>query len=89
MAIDRAGRIIEVPNTICIVPQNWLTQYVQSWQSQQQGNLPGVDPIADPNTAIHDGKNLMIDVFASFAGCSHGVTPSFATQDDYSATDAF
>jgi hypothetical protein len=89
MALDRAGRIIEVPRTVCIVLQSWLTQYVQSWQTQQAGNAPGTTPIADPNTAIHDGKNLMIDVFASFTGCTRGVTPSFASQDDYDATDAF
>src|ERR1700683_160466 len=27
MAIDRVGRIIEVPRTVCIVLQNWLQQY--------------------------------------------------------------
>jgi hypothetical protein len=89
IAIDRVGRIIEVPDTVCIVPQNWLTQYVTEWQNQVSGNSPGSAPIADPNTAIHDGKNLMVDVFVSFVGCSRGVTPSFATQDDYDATDAF
>ena len=31
----------------------------------------------------------MVDVFATFVPCTQGVTPSFATQDDYSATDAF
>ncbi len=31
----------------------------------------------------------MIDVFATFVPCTRGVTPCFATQDDYSATDAF
>ena len=31
----------------------------------------------------------MIDVFATFVGCTRGVTPCFATQDDYDATDAF
>lgn len=89
MAIDRVGRIIEAPRTVCIVLHNWLTQYVQAWQSQQRGESPGTPAIADPNTAIHDGAHLMIDVFASFAGCTRGVTPCFAAQDDYDATDAF
>jgi hypothetical protein len=89
MAIDRVGRIIEVPRTVCIVLQNWLTQYVDAWQSQQSGNAPGTSPIADPNTAIHDGKNLTVDVFATFVPCTRGVTPCFAAQDDYDATDAF
>jgi hypothetical protein len=89
MAIDRVGRIIEVPRTVCIVLQNWLTQYVSAWQSQQSGNAPGAPSIADPNTAIHDGKNLTVDVFATFVPCTRGVTPCFASQDDYDATDAF
>jgi len=89
MAVDRAGRIIEVPRMVCIGLQNWLTQYMASWQAQQAGNLPGVAPIADPNTAIHDGKNLTIDVFASFAGCNQGLTPAFGLPDNYDATDAF
>jgi hypothetical protein len=89
MAIDRVGRIIEVPRPVCIVLQNWLTQYVTAWQSQQSGNSPGTPSIADPNTAIHDGKNLTVDVFATFVPCTQGVTPCFAAQDDYDATDAF
>lgn len=89
VAIDRVGRIIEVPRMVCIVLDNWLTQYVTSWQAQQAGQAPGTPPIADPNTAIHDTKNLMVDVFATFAGCTRGVTPCFASQDDYDATDAF
>lgn len=89
MAVDRAGRIIEVPRTVCIVLQNWLNQYVQAWQAQQKGNSPGTASIADPNTAIHDGAHLMVDVFLTFVACTSGVTPTFATQDDYDATDAF
>lgn len=89
MAIDRIGRIIDVPNTVCIVANNWLTQYVQSWQAQQTKPQPGQTAIADPNTAIHDGSHLMVDVFATFVACTRGVTPCFASEDDYDATDAF
>jgi hypothetical protein len=89
MAVDRVGRIIEVPRTVCIVLQNWLAQYVQAWQSQKSGTTPGTPILADPNTAIHDGKNLMVDVFATFVPCTRGLTPCFAAQDDYDATDAF
>lgn len=31
----------------------------------------------------------MCDVFASFTPCTRGLTPCFASQDDYDATDAF
>src|ERR1035441_2416506 len=35
MAVDRIGRIIEVPRMVCIVLNAWLNQYVQAWQNQQ------------------------------------------------------
>lgn len=89
MAIDRIGRIIDVPRVVCIVANNWLNQYVQAWQAQQKNAQPGEAAIADPNTAIHDGAHLTVDVFATFVACTRGVTPCFAAEDDYDATDAF
>lgn len=72
LAIDRVGRMIVVPNTVCIRMQNWLN-------GQSAANL---------NNSILQGK-LWMDVFATFAPCTRGVTPSFASQDDYDATDAY
>ncbi len=75
LAVDRVGRMIEVPRTVCIRIQAWL-----NGQS-----------VSDLNNALASagGSALFIDVFATFAGCTRGVTPCFATQDDYDATDAF
>ena len=89
MAIDRAGRIIEVPRKVCIVLHDWLNQDVKAWQDQQQHLAPGMRLVDDPNDAIHDGTNLTVDVFATFVPCTRGLTPCFAAQDDYDATDAF
>lgn len=72
IAIDRAGRILDVPVTVCIRPQVWIAGQTDS----------------DLIEATHSGA-LLVDVFATFASCSRGKTPSFATQDDYDATDAF
>jgi hypothetical protein len=72
MSIDRAGRIIQVPRTVCIRIQPWLSQQT----------------VSDLNSALHT-NNVLVDVFATFVGCTRGVTPCFATQDDYDATDAF
>jgi hypothetical protein len=72
LAIDRVGRMIEVPRTVCIRIQPWLTN----------------QSVSDLNSALHSG-NILVDVFATFAACTRGVTPCFATQDDYDATDAF
>jgi hypothetical protein len=72
MAVDRVGRMIEVPRTVCIRIQVWLANQT----------------VSDLNSALHSG-NILIDVFATFIPCTRGVTPCFATNDDYSATDAF
>jgi len=73
LAIDRVGRMIEVPSTVCIRMQPWLDNQSSS----------------DLNRAILHGTDIVVDVFVTFAACTRGVTPSFATQDDYDATDAF
>jgi hypothetical protein len=89
VAIDRVGRLIEVPRLVCIVLHNWLTQQVQAWQNQINHPIPGQAALPNPNTAIHDGAHLMVDIFATFAPCSRGLTPCLAAEDDYDATDAF
>ncbi|HTA55892.1 MAG TPA: hypothetical protein VK755_14205 [Candidatus Acidoferrales bacterium] len=80
VAIDRVGRIIEVPRPVCIGIAAWLA-------SQAAADLNG----ALKATSAASGAPLVIvvDVFATFVGCTRGVTPCFATQDDYDATDAF
>jgi hypothetical protein len=72
LAIDRVGRMIEVPRTVCIRIQPWLANQT----------------VSDLNSALHSG-NVLVDVFATFIPCTRGVTPCFATQDNYDATDAF
>jgi hypothetical protein len=89
VAIDRVGRIIEAPRLVCIVLHTWLTQQVQAWQTQLNSPTPGQAAVPNPNTAIHDGANLMCDVFATFVPCTRGLTPCLAAEDDYDATDAF
>jgi hypothetical protein len=74
LAVDRVGRMIEVPATVCIRIQPWLAN----------------QPLAYLNSFLTSGSgNILIDVFATFVPCTRGVTPCFASQDDYSATDAF
>jgi hypothetical protein len=73
MAIDRVGRMIESPSTVCIFLEPWLTGQAA----------------ADLNNAVDSHGNLIVDVFATFIPCTQGVTPCYASQDDYDATDAF
>jgi hypothetical protein len=89
LAIDRIGRIVDVPQTVCIVLNDWLTSQKDAWLDQLANPVPGATPVADLNDAIHDGAHLMVDVFATFVPCTRGLTPCFASMDDYDATDAF
>ncbi len=74
LAIDRVGRMIEVPRTVCIRIGPWLANQT----------------VSDLTSALAAGSgNILVDVFATFIPCTRGVTPCFATQDDYDATDAF
>ncbi len=88
LALDRVGRFIDVPRTVCILLNNWLAQQIASWQQQLANPQPGQPAIPDPNTAVHNGY-LVCDIFATFVPCTQGLTPCFASEDDYDATDAF
>ena len=88
LAIDRVGRLIDVPTTVCIILNNWLTQQFAAWQQQVTNPQAGQPALPDPNTAVHSGF-LVCDVFATFIPCTQGLTPCFASDDDYDATDAF
>jgi len=88
MAIDRVGRIIEVPRQVCIILSDWLNQQITAWQAQLTSPAAGQPAQPNPNNAVQ-GSNLVVDVFATFVPCTRGVTPCFASEDDYDATDAF
>jgi hypothetical protein len=70
--VDRAGRIIEIPNMVCIRLKNYLDQQSDT----------------DLSDAFKSNA-IIADVFVTFLACDRGKTPSFATMDDYDATDAF
>ena len=80
IAIDRVGRIIEVPRAVCIRVAPWLAN-----QTASDLNQALKQTTATPAAAFA----IVADVFATFVGCTRGVTPCFAAQDDYDATDAF
>ena len=73
LALDRLGRMIDTPYKVCIRLNPWL-------------KLKSDTELSD---AFKDGKGVVADVFVSFHACSRGKTPSYASQDDYDATDAF
>jgi hypothetical protein len=63
LAIDRLGRMVEVPRPACIRVQRWFDA------------LPG-DQLA---LAANGGNRVRADVYLRFAACPRGRTPAFAT----------
>src|SRR5436305_977211 len=62
MAIDRAGRVIEVPSAVCIR----IRKFIES------------QPDSDQALSFKDGKGSIADVFVRFTECQRGKTPAFA-----------
>ncbi len=74
LALDRLGRIIEVPRRACIRLNRW-------YESQQPD---------DVNAALHNDaryKGVVVDLFIRFISCERGKTPAFAT-GPFDALDA-
>ena len=74
LALDRLGRIIEVPRRACIRLNRW-------YESQRPD---------DVNAALHNDarhQGVVVDLFIRFVSCERGKTPAFAT-GPFDALDA-
>ena len=72
LAIDRVGRLVEVPSDVCLSLDRW-------YAGQTAGTL---------DAAMHESAGgVVADVFVRFAVCERGLTPSFAA-GPFDATDA-
>jgi hypothetical protein len=80
--IDRAGRLVEVFNPLCIRLETWLEGQSASDLKQAYKDVSSDPKAAAPKTFI------AADVFVGFLAEEQGKTPSFAS-GDYEATDAF
>jgi len=74
-AIDRLGRLIEVPRTACVNLVDWFTAQRQQARDDQ---AEGVEH-ALLQSFDSDQEHVLVDVFARFVVCERGRTPSFAT----------
>ncbi len=81
LAIDRLGRLIEVPRAICIRLGRW-------YDAQETGDLHQARHAAPiPGMADEALAGVVADVFIRFAACERGKTPAFAT-GPFDATNA-
>jgi hypothetical protein len=87
LAIDRAGRLIELPQKACLRLRRWY-EFIAA-QSPGSGDL---DPSRlraawRADTRVAPGGVVVADVFLAFHACNRGYTPAFAT-GPFDALDA-
>lgn len=94
IAIDRLGRIIEVPRRACIRLDRWYTAIASREESGDPTRKE--DTIDDLQDAFHESPiagvdaavdGVVADVFLRFVSCERGKTPAFAT-GPFDALDA-
>lgn len=83
VAIDRIGRLIELPRRACVNVATWLE--AQRQQILHPDAQDGESRILQSFTA--DERALAVDVFIRFATCERGRTPAFAA-GPFDAIDA-
>lgn len=83
IAIDRLGRLIEVPRQACVRIDRWL--------DHQRAMLANPDQFEGESLLLEaltpDELEVVVDVFLRFAVCPRGRTPAFAT-GPFDAIDA-
>jgi len=85
MALDRLGRIVEVPRLACLRLGRWLEAQPQSRRVRAFFG-PGEGPLPPAERPASEGY-LLADVFVRFQACERGFTPAFAT-GPFDALDA-
>jgi hypothetical protein len=97
LAIDRLGRLIEVPRPACLRLQSWFEAEAaaEGGDRLRQGAYTNLDRFLSaraiseagpPNPPI-PARGVVADVFLRFIACARGLTPSFAT-GPFEALDA-
>lgn len=82
LALDRAGRLIEVPRPACLRVRRWY-EFVE----HQLPDSDGLD-VDDLRTAFHGADGVVLaDIYLTFHPCDRGYTPAFAS-GPFDALDA-
>lgn len=98
LAIDRLGRMIEVPRPACLRLQVWLDaeaaadggDRIRQAAYTDLGRFLSARALAEVGTDGRPpipGRGIIADVFLRFIACAHGLTPSFAV-GPFEALDA-
>jgi hypothetical protein len=80
LALDRAGRLVEMPRPACLRLRRWY-EFIAAQPPQSN-----VSDVGDLRAALQDGA-VVADVFLAFHPCDRGYTPAFAS-GPFDALDA-
>ena len=87
LALDHAGRLIEVPRDACLRLRRWF-QFIAGRESgDQQIGLAHLRRAWRADAAVSAAGAVVADVFLSFHACPRGYTPAFAS-GPFDALDA-
>jgi hypothetical protein len=87
LALDRAGRLIEVPREACLRLRRWF-QFGAGQPPERDGlNLGDLRAAWRADVAAAAGGVVVADVFLAFHPCDRGYTPAFAS-GPFDALDA-
>jgi hypothetical protein len=86
LAVDHAGRVVEVPRNACLRLRRWFTFFAGQ---DPQGDLPDAGDLRAAWRASGGGPAgvIVADVFLAFHECPRGYTPAFAS-GPFDALDA-
>lgn len=91
VAVDRLGRLVELPRPACIRLARWFETQAASGSAVRLASYENPARFASPRSLADDGalpaRALVADVFLRFVACEQGLSPSFAS-GPYDALDA-
>jgi hypothetical protein len=87
IALDHAGRLVEVPGPACLRLRRWYTFISQQAPSSVDPDAGDLRAAWRADAAAATGGVVVADVFLAFHECERGYTPTFAT-GPFDALDA-
>jgi hypothetical protein len=87
LAVDHAGRLIEVPRKACLRLRRWFVFLAAQDPSGSEADAEDLRAAWRADAAVAAGGVVVADVFLAFHECPRGYTPAFAS-GPFDALDA-
>lgn len=87
LAVDHAGRLVEVPRRACLRLRRWFTFLAAQDPSGTEADAADLRAAWRTDASVAAGGVVVADVFLAFHECPRGYTPAFAS-GPFDALDA-